>query len=103
MKKKIVIGFSTLTISAIMAFINMTLNTNQEGGFSLLALSNINALAQSEQPGDHPPGGSTQVTCYSRTNNCWFWNCQTVYRCSVTQSCPEVSADDMGDIGYCYP
>jgi len=64
-----------------------------------LQSANIEVLATDE----HPSGGSSEIDCFSVTNNCWFWNCSTVYRCSVTDACPAVSCDDYSSPGKCYP
>ncbi len=50
MKKKILVGIAVLAIAAIAAF-NVNLNMDQKNELSLLALVNVEALAQNEEGG----------------------------------------------------
>lgn len=52
MKKKIILGIAVLAIAAVAAF-NVNLNTNQKSDMSLLALANIEALADFEFNGQN--------------------------------------------------
>lgn len=61
-------------------------------GYSDLLLENSDALADNED-------NSGTYTCYSTYNNCWFWNCSTIYRCG--NPCTDASADDYSDQGTC--
>ena len=56
MKKKIILGFAVLAIAAVAAF-NVNLNTNQKSDMSLLALANVEALADGEINPSNCPGG----------------------------------------------
>ena len=58
-----------------------------------LFFTNVEVLANNEY-------GSTTVTCYCSYNNCWFWNCNTVYHCNYP-ICEEVSSDEAFDKGQC--
>ena len=45
--------------------------------------------------------GGPGTTCYDVYNNCWFYNCSTIYRCRPNGTCTTVSADDWSDSDSC--
>ncbi|MDR1737622.1 MAG: NVEALA domain-containing protein [Candidatus Symbiothrix sp.] len=96
--KKIICGIAVLAIAAVAA-VNVTKSNTRTTALTDLQLANVEALASDE----HPSGGSSEVDCFSVTNNCWFWNCSTVYRCTVTEPCYTVSCDAYSYPGKCYP
>lgn len=92
MKKKILGAVSLMAIVAMAAFsININADTSD---MSALTLSNVEALASGESGGD-----SGTFTCYSTYNNCWFWDCSTIYRCG--NPCTTATADEWSDQGVC--
>jgi len=91
MKKKILGGIAVLAVAALAAWnLNLDSKTN---GMSDVKLANVEALADTEG------GSSGTFTCYSTYNDCWFWNCTTIYRCG--NPCTDAKADSYGDIGQC--
>jgi hypothetical protein len=75
-------------------FINFNWRRSKENSSDIL-LKNVFAIAQAQAEG----GSSGTWTCYSTYNNCWFWNCSTIYRCG--NPCTSVSADDWSNNGVC--
>ena len=93
MNKKYLGGIAIFIVTAVAAF-NMNFGANQKNDMSLFALANAEALA--EESG----ASADELTCYSTYNNCWFWNCSTIYRCNANE-CYDVSADAWSDKGIC--
>ena len=93
MKRKIIGGMAVLIIATVAMF-NVNIGS-KSSKLSDISLTNVEALAE----GDEAGGSSGTFTCYSRFNNCWFWDCSTIYRCG--NPCTTESADDWGDIGQC--
>ena len=83
-------GIGAIIIAIVMMF---NLNLSRTDGTFEFRLANIEVLAQTEG------GSSGTFKCYSTYNNCWFWNCSTIYRCG--NPCSDVSADSYGDMGDC--
>jgi len=95
MKKKILATVVAVAIAAV-AVINMDLvSSRKQEALSAVHLANIEALAQGESG-----GSSGMFTCYSTYNNCWFWNCSTIYRCG--NPCETARADSWYDQGTCF-
>ena len=80
MKKKILGGIAVLTIVAVAAF-NVNLNTNQKSEMSLLALANVEALAQETGDSEGMPS-SQKVTEYIYNENG-----QLIKTIDYTESC----------------
>lgn len=85
---------SCLFIVITMFSLAINIRVSQKNGTNYLLLENVEALASSETG-----GSSGTFTCYSTYNNCWFWNCSTIYRCG--NPCTDATADDYSDSGTC--
>jgi len=94
MKKKI-LGITLIVTLAVVAAFNINLNKSNAKGD--LAMANVEALAQAEVV-----PVADEVTCYSTFNNCWFWDCSTIWQCDVVE-CVKVSCDSQSDAGKCTP
>lgn len=88
--KKIIFIF--ILINGIISGIFIAKNT-LPATYSDLLLENLDALAKDNED------NSGSYTCYSTFNNCWFWNCSTIYRCG--NPCEDASADAYSDKGSC--
>lgn len=67
MKKQNIGGLAVLAITAVAAF-NISLNS-QENKLSAISMANIEALAQSEEPGI-----TCSRSCSDGIGQCWTWD-----------------------------
>jgi len=92
-KNKVLIGVVAIATVAV-AVVNVHFANKSESSLSALHMANVEALAQGESG-----GSSGTFTCYSTYNNCWFWDCSTIYRCG--NPCETARADAWSDQGTC--
>jgi hypothetical protein len=77
-----------------MALLFNTSLSNDSSKEKDILLENIIALNQAQAE-----TGGTGFRCYSTTNNCWFINCTSVYRCG--HPCVTVKSDEWTDSNVC--
>jgi hypothetical protein len=81
--KKVILGGVAAIVVAVLAVVNVSMNSQNENLLSDLALANVEALAQEEG------GGGTVIQCHCQVNSTYNYYC-TIYGTSVL--CAQSSA-----------
>ena len=79
--KKCIIPIAMSFVLLLITFANRSENNMDCDPIQLLKINNLEALSQNEGSG----GSSQTVTCWNEYSDCWFWNCEHVWRCSTIE------------------